>query len=103
YQIGRYCDELVDDGFGGKEPRFACNVFLQTTADATRVLQDMASVFRGMAYWANSSVFAVADMPGDPVYTFSSANVIDGLFTYTGSALNTRYTVALVSWNDLSD
>ncbi|MFY3461254.1 host specificity protein J, partial [Achromobacter xylosoxidans] len=103
YQIGRYCDELVDDGFGGKEPRFACNVFLQTTADATRVLQDMASVFRGMAYWANSSVFAVADMPGDPVYTFSSANVIGGKFNYTGSALNTRYTVALVSWNDLSD
>ena len=26
YQIGRYCDEMVDDGFGGKEPRFTCNV-----------------------------------------------------------------------------
>ncbi len=103
YQIGRYCDELVDDGFGGKEPRFTCNVYLQTTADAYRVIQDLASVFRGMAYWANSSVIAVADMPGDPVYTYSSANVIDGRFSYTGSALNTRYTVALVSWTDLTD
>ncbi|WP_082884052.1 host specificity protein J [Achromobacter ruhlandii] len=103
YQIGRYCDELVDDGFGGKEPRFTCNVYLQTTADAYRVVQDLASVFRGMAYWANSSVIAVADMPGDPVYTYSSANVIDGRFSYTGSALNTRYTVALVSWCDLTD
>lgn len=103
YQIGRYCDELVPDGFGGLEPRFTCNVFLQTAADAYRALQDLASVFRGMAYWANSSVFAVADMPGDPVYTFTSANVIGGRFNYVGSPLNTRYTVALVSWNDLSD
>ncbi|WP_430795310.1 host specificity protein J [Achromobacter spanius] len=103
YQIGRYCDELVPDGFGGLEPRFTCNCYLQSAADAYRVLQDLASTFRGMAYWANSSVFAVADMPGDPVYTFTSANVIDGKFSYAGSALNTRYTVALVSWNDLTD
>lgn len=103
YQIGRYCDELVPDGFGGQEPRFTCSAYLQTAGDAYRVLQDLASSFRGMAYWASGSVFAVADMPGDPVYTFTSANVIDGRFTYAGSALNTRYTVALVSWNDLSD
>lgn len=103
YQIGRYCDEFVPDGFGGLEPRFTCNCYLQSAADAYRVLQDLASVFRGMAYWASSSVLAVADMPGDPVYTFTSANVIDGKFNYVGSALNTRYTVALVSWNDLDD
>ncbi len=103
YQIGRYCDESVPDGFGGQEPRFTCNVYLQSAADAYRVLQDLASAFRGMAYWASGAVFAVADMPGDPVYTFTSSNVIDGRFHYVGSPLNTRYTVALVSWNDLSD
>lgn len=103
YQIGRYCDESVPDGFGGQEPRFTCNVYLQTAADAYRVLQDLASAFRGMAYWASGSVFAVADMPGDPVYTFTSSNVIGGRFHYLGSPLNTRYTVALVSRNDLSD
>lgn len=103
YQIGRYCDEMVDDGFGGKEPRFTCNVYLQQAADAYRVVQDFASIFRGMAYWANAAVFASADMPGDPVYTFSSANVVDGRFSYAGSALTTRYTVALVSWSDMSE
>ncbi|WP_025138212.1 host specificity protein J [Achromobacter sp. DH1f] len=103
YQIGRYCDEMVDDGFGGKEPRFTCNVYLQQAADAYRVVQDFASIFRGMAYWANAAVFASADMPGDPVYTFSSANVVEGKFNYVGSALTTRYTVALVSWNDMSE
>ncbi|WYX12044.1 phage tail protein [Achromobacter xylosoxidans] len=34
---------------------------------------------------------------------FSSANVVDGRFSYAGSALTTRYTVALVSWSDMSE
>lgn len=25
YEIGRYCDDLVPDGFGGQEPRYVCN------------------------------------------------------------------------------
>ena len=29
--------------------------------------------------------------------------MVDGKFSYVGSALGTRYTVALVSWNDLSE
>ncbi|ANN78902.1 host specificity protein J [Bordetella flabilis] len=103
YQIGRYCDELIPDGFGGMEPRATCFVYLQTRADAWKVMQDMASVFRGMSYWASGTISAVADMPSDPVYTFTSANVIDGKFNYVGSGLNTRYTVALVSWIDMTD
>ncbi|MGR9580636.1 host specificity protein J, partial [Pandoraea sputorum] len=71
YQIGQYCDELVDDGNGGREPRFTCNCYLQSRADAYKVLQDLATIFRGMAYWANGNVVAVADMPGDPVYSFT--------------------------------
>ncbi|VFR43375.1 Phage tail fiber protein [plant metagenome] len=103
YPIAQYCDELVPDGFGGQEPRFTCNAYLQQEGDAYRVMSDLASVFRGMAYETSGSVMAAADMPGDPTYTYSSANVIDGRFSYTGSALRTRYTVAQVSWNDLSD
>ncbi|MDT8505157.1 phage tail protein, partial [Alcaligenes nematophilus] len=103
YQIARYCDELVPDGKGGTEPRFSCNVYLQEKAEAWKVLQDLASVFRGLAYYAHGSVLAVADMPRDAVYTYSNANVVDGQFNYTGSGLKTRYTVALVSWNDETD
>ncbi|AVF41554.1 host specificity protein J [Pandoraea apista] len=103
YQIAQYCDELVDDGDGGKEPRFTCNCYLQARADAYKVLQDLATVFRGMAYWANGNVVAVADMPGDPVYSFTNANVVAGKFTYTGTSWKARKTVALVTWNDPSD
>ena len=103
YRIGQYCDQPVSDGKGGTEPRFTCNLYLSVRADALKVLQDLATTFRGMAYWGAGSVMAVADMPEDPVYTYSNANVIGGQFIYGGSAKKTRYTVALVSWNDPTD
>lgn len=100
YEIGQYCDQLVDDGKGGQEPRYTINTQLQSKADAYRVLGDMASVFRGIAYWDGQSLSCTADMPGDPVYTYSASNVIDGKFTYQSSARKTRYTTAQVTWND---
>jgi len=103
YQIGAYCDQLVSDGQGGQEPRFTCNCYIQSQADALKVINDLASVFRGMAYWANGQVVAVADAPSDPVYTYTNSKVIDGRFEYTGADITTRKTVALVSWNDPSD
>ena len=103
YRIGQYCDQMVPDGKGGTEPRFTCNLYLSVRADALKVLQDLATTFRGMAYWAAGSVTAMADIPEDPVYTYSNANVIDGKFGYFGSGKKTRYTVALVSWNDPAD
>lgn len=100
YQIAAYCDQMVDNGMGGLEPRFVCNCFIQSAQDAMRVINDLSSVFRGMAYYADGVVIPIADMPSDPVYTYTNANVIDGLFEYSGSDLNTRKTVALVSYND---
>lgn len=100
YQIAQYCDALVDDGKGGQEPRFTCNLYLQSRADALQVLQDLASIFRGMAYYAGDQVIASADMPQDPVYTYTNANVMDGKFTRVGSSGSTRYSVAKVSWTD---
>uniref|UniRef100_UPI002B2514A9 host specificity protein J n=1 Tax=Pseudomonas putida TaxID=303 RepID=UPI002B2514A9 len=100
YQIAQYCDALVSDGKGGQEPRFTCNVYLQSRADALTVLQDLASVFRGMSYYAGGEVACAADMPGDPVYTYTNANVIDGKFNRPGSSGSTRFSVAKVAWSD---
>ncbi|WP_246883798.1 host specificity protein J [Pseudomonas koreensis] len=103
YRIGQFCDQLVPDGKGGQEPRFTCNVYLQGRADALKVMQDLAGVFRGMSYWGAGQVLAVADMPEDPVYTYTNANVIDGKFGYSGTTRKARFNVALVSWNDPTD
>jgi len=103
YEIARYCDQLVSDGMGGMEPRFTCSLYLQARADAYKVLQDMASMFRGISFYAAGQVMASADMPKDPVYTYSQANVVDGHFNYPGSGRRARHTVALVSWTDPDD
>ena len=103
YEIAQYCDQMVSDGLGGMEPRFTCSLYLQTRASAHKVLQDMASMFRGISFYAAGQIMASADMPKDPVYTYSQANVVDGKFTYTGSGGKARHTVALVSWSDPDD
>lgn len=100
YAIAQYCDVMVADGKGGQEPRFTCNAVIQSQADAYKVLQDLATTFRGIAYWGPGSVVASADMPSDPVYVYTAANVVGGKFQYVGSERKTRYTVALISWND---
>jgi predicted phage tail protein len=103
YRIAQYCDGLVDDGMGGQEPRFTCNLVLQSQADALKVMQDLATVFRGVIYATGGSVTAVGDMPEDPVYTYTAANVVGGKFTYSGTDRRVRHTVAMVSWSDLYD
>lgn len=103
YQIGRYCDELVPDGYGGMEPRFTINTVFADRQDAINVLADLASVFRGMCYWGSDSLVAVGDMPADPVKLVTPANVINGEFEYSGTSLRERHSVAIVMWNDPDD
>lgn len=103
YQIGRYCDEEVDDGFGGKEKRFAINTQITSRQDAYRLIQDIAGAFRGMVFWAGGMVNIMQDSPSDPVMMFTNTNVKDGLFTYKGSARKDRPSVALVTYNNKED
>ncbi|MDA1380507.1 hypothetical protein PCI56_12955 [Plesiomonas shigelloides subsp. oncorhynchi] len=65
--IGRYCDDLVDDGYGNKEPRMTCNVYLADARQAHAVISDLASIFRGMPVWDGLSFTCIQDRPADPV------------------------------------
>jgi predicted phage tail protein len=102
YRIAQYCDQLVPDGLGGDgtEPRFTCNVYIQSREDAWTVLSDLAGIFRGMTYWGRNQMVALADMPRDMDFTYTRANVIDGKFTYSSASERTRYSTAMVSWSD---
>ncbi|KTC30030.1 host specificity protein [Pseudomonas sp. ABAC21] len=102
YRISQYCDQLVPDGKGGMEPRFICNLNLQSKADAWSLLQDISTIYRGMTYWAQGQVFTLADMPraADFDFAYTRANVIDGKFTYSSASERTRYTRALISYDN---
>ena len=102
YRISQYCDQLVPDGKGGMEPRFLCNLNLQSKADAWSLLRDISAIYRGMTYWAQGQVFTLSDMPRatDFDFAYTRANVIDGKFTYSSASERTRYTRALISYDD---
>ena len=100
YRLAQYCDEMVDDGKGGKEPRFTVNVYLQKADDAYRVLQNLASVFRALSFWDGTSIVVDADTPKEPVYVFSNANVIGGEFSYTGTRARDRHTIVKCAYDD---
>jgi len=85
------------------EPRFAASIYLQRQEEAFKVLSDLASIFRGISYWAGGAIVPVCDMPTDPSYVYTNANVKDGKFTYQGSGRRARHTVCLVSWSDPTD
>ncbi|HGN2349018.1 TPA: phage tail protein [Proteus mirabilis] len=98
YAIARYCDELVDDGFGNKEPRFTFNAYITSQRKAKEVLDDLASVFRGMPLWDGQQLTCFQDRPSDPVWTYTNSNVIDGKFKYTSTAKSARHNAIEVSW-----
>ena len=100
YQLGQFCDQEVSDGQGGLEPRFAVNVYLQTRNDAYQVLNNLAGIFRAMSFWNGERIVLDADVPQDPVYTFTRANVVEGEFEYTGTRLRDRHTLVKVAWDN---
>ena len=102
YRISQYCDQLVPDGKDGQEPRFICNLNLQSKADAWSLLRDISAIYRGMTYWAQGQVFTLSDMPRatDFDFAYTRANVLDGKFTYSSASERTRYTRALVSYDN---
>ncbi|EMT0161843.1 TPA: host specificity protein J [Pseudomonas aeruginosa] len=102
YKIAQYCDQLVPDGKGGQEPRFLCDLNLQSRAQAWTLLRDIAAIYRGMSYWAQGQLVSQADMPrsADFDYVFTRANVIDGKMTYGAASARARYSRALVSYDN---
>lgn len=100
YQIAKYCDELVDDGYGGKEPRMVSNLWITEQRDAYNVLSDMASVFRSIAVWNGTQFSAIQDRTSDPVCLYTQSNVIDGKFSRQFAAGKTIFTAVEVEYAD---
>ncbi|WP_368916368.1 host specificity protein J [Proteus mirabilis] len=100
YAIGRYCDEQVDDGFGGKEPRITCNAYITDMRKAYDVMADMCAMMRIMPVWNGRTLTFIQDRPSDVVWPYTNANVIDGNFQYSFSALKSRHTAVEVRFID---
>ena len=100
YSLARYCDELVPDGQGGLEPRFTCGVYLRTPTEAYKIIKDFCSMMFALPYWVDGEFIVEGDRRGEPVYTFTKGNIIDGLFSYEGTGNKTRPNQIVVQFND---
>ncbi|MFX7634670.1 phage tail protein [Acinetobacter baumannii] len=100
YRLAQYCDEMVPDGLGGQEPRFTCNVYLQSAEGAFEILTKLAGVFRAITFWDGNSIICDADIPQDTYFTYTRANVIDGNFEYSGTRARDRHNVVKIAWDN---
>lgn len=105
YAASQYANELVSTGLSSPNPsqeaRFSCNVSIQNSEEVFTLVNNLLSVFRSQGYWAGGGVTLAQDRPQDASFLFGPANVAGGTFTYQGSDLRTRPTVAVVRYLDL--
>lgn len=100
YVIAQYCDQPVPDGFGGTEPRARLNASLIASRTAYEVIGDMCSVMRCMPVWNGTQMTFVQDRPADSAWVYTNSSVVNGLFSYTYSALKDRHNAVYVRWTD---
>jgi hypothetical protein len=91
YKIAKFCDAVdsdgyfigVSDGRGGLEPRFSCNIIFSDETKAFDAINTIATIFRGVVYYNNSTIEFSDDRPKEPVALFVNSNVKEGVFTYS--------------------
>ena len=98
FSVSQYCNALVEDGKGNLEPRFSLNMLINSRDEVYNVIQQLTAVFRGIAYYGSGSLVLLQDKPADAQYLLGPSNVVNGTFSYSGSAQKARHTVAVVAW-----
>ncbi|ELS3367449.1 host specificity protein J [Salmonella enterica] len=100
YVLSQYCDQLVNDGYGGQEPRMTLNAYITEQESARDILDKIASMFRGIALWDGIRLSVMLDAPQDPIATITNANVVDGEFKRSSVKRSEKYNAVVVSWTD---
>ncbi|MDF7681489.1 phage tail protein [Enterobacteriaceae bacterium ESL0689] len=100
YSLSQYCDQLVDDGYGGKEPRMTLNAYITEQTSARDILDKIAGMFRGIALWDGMRLSVMLDAPQDPIAVVTNANVVDGIFRRSSVSRSEKYNAVVVSWTD---
>ena len=100
FSASQYASEQVDDGAGGTEARFSCNVVLNSQRAAYDTINNLASVMRAMPFYSAGAVNISCDKPTDASYIYNLSNVSEAGFSYSSASKDTKYTVVNVSYFD---
>lgn len=98
----------------GSECRFSFNGIINQEVKAFDLINAVCSSMRVMPFWSAGSVTLIQDKPATqtsgtytadgevaPVFIFSQANVVDGIFTYEGTDIKNRATFVVVKYFDI--
>lgn len=93
YEAGKYCDEMVDDGRGGVEPRYTFNYLITESQSGPDMLNYIAATFNGIIYEDSLGLVRLfyEDNEKQAVQIFNPTNITAGGFNYTFSDPSNRY------------
>ena len=100
FSASQYASEQVDNGVGGTEARFSCNVVLNSQRAAYDTINNLASVMRAMPFYSAGAVNISCDKPTDASYIYNLSNVSEAGFAYSSASKDTKFTLVNVSFFD---
>ena len=71
---------------------------INTRKEVYAAIQELTSLFRGIAYYGAGSLVLNQDKPTDSRYQIGPSNVVNGDFVYSGTSLKARHTCATVAY-----
>ena len=88
------------------KPRYSFNGVIKTRKKALDIVREIAGMIRATLYYRNGSLKIAIDKPETVVsYLFTNANVVDGLFNYSGVDKDKKFNQVNVSYfnNEIQD
>ena len=102
YQLSKYADELVPDGYGGTIPRYTAGYQYYTRQNVQTFLQNLLSLCNAnLTTNEFGQVAIIFDQPNiSPSRLVTNSNVVNGIFNYSSNDLENRYSLVNVTYNN---
>lgn len=101
YEAGKWCDELVSDGRGGKEPRFTCNLCQTESTNGREFAVFLAGLFNAALVEESTGYLRLfCDRDNDAVFLFTPENITSDGFSYSFTSPENRYNDIKVSFTN---
>ena len=101
YEAGQWCDEMVNDGHGGKQARYTFNMLIHDVRNGKTQINYVASTFNSVIYEEATGYLRLKiDKDQEAVMLFTPENVTAGLFNYTFTEPENRFNEITVAFTN---
>lgn len=101
YEAGQWCDELVNNGRGGLEPRYTCNLVQTEATNGREFAMYLAGLFNAvLVEEATGYLRLFVEKDEDAVFLFTPENITEEGFSYSFTNPETRYNDIKVSFTN---